>query len=225
LKLPEQAFFNLFFGVRPRLGADGRFDLAWQIRTVRTLWTDIDHVTVDEAIDRVAEAGLSEPSIIVNSGNGVHLYWLLDEPFHIDDVGRPPPIETEWNDAQQRRRYYEDAGWRIYLDDRRESPLSERAKHLQNLLICVADAVGGDHTTDLSRLLRLPGSLNRKDQRNGKAPVACSLVRCDPGRKFTLSSFEQFEAARFDTRQQADVVKSQPSTAIDNHRFSIRQVG
>jgi hypothetical protein len=87
---------NLFFGVCPRFGNKGRFDLAWQIRTVRCLWADIDHISVNEAQQRITEAGLPPPSIVVNSGNGVHCYWLLDEPYLIDDAGDPPPVETEW---------------------------------------------------------------------------------------------------------------------------------
>ena len=85
----EQTKANIFFGVCPRVGTEGQYDLAWQIRTVRALWTDIDHVTVDEVRDRIAKAGMPLPSIIVNSGNGVHLYWLLDTPYLIDDAGDP----------------------------------------------------------------------------------------------------------------------------------------
>ncbi len=65
-KQAEQGRLNLFFGVCPRLGPS-RFDLAWQIRTVRALWVDIDHVTVEEALDRVAKAGLPPPSLPRNS--------------------------------------------------------------------------------------------------------------------------------------------------------------
>ena len=35
LKLAARERLNLFFGVCPRLGSKGRFDLSWQIRTVR----------------------------------------------------------------------------------------------------------------------------------------------------------------------------------------------
>ena len=51
----ERDRFNLFFGVCPRIGDNGRFDLAWQIRTARALWTDVDHVTVDEPVDASAK--------------------------------------------------------------------------------------------------------------------------------------------------------------------------
>lgn len=109
LKLAAAERVNLFFGVCPRLGRRGHFDLAWQIRTVRSLWTDIDHVAVDEALEGVAKANLPLPSVVVNSGNGAHLYWLLDEPYQIDDAGKPPPVETEWTRRPDGRR---GSGWR-----------------------------------------------------------------------------------------------------------------
>ena len=84
----EREMANVFFGVCPRpakepsVGGSGpRFDLAWQVRTVRVLWADLDHCTVEEALRRCEAAGLPRPSVIVNSGNGVHLYWLLGDPL------------------------------------------------------------------------------------------------------------------------------------------------
>src|SRR5690242_4275647 len=44
---------NLFFGVCPRHGSGGQFDLAGQIRVVRSLWTDIDAVTVGDVAGRL----------------------------------------------------------------------------------------------------------------------------------------------------------------------------
>jgi hypothetical protein len=118
LCVADQGRLNIFFGVCPRAGNKGRFDLAWQIRTVRVLWTDIDHVTVEEARTRVQKAGLPAPSIIVNSGNGVHLYWLLDAPFQIDDAGDPQPVETEWlqtpDGRKKPRKYIVENGDKVY---------------------------------------------------------------------------------------------------------------
>ncbi|MCU0710031.1 MAG: hypothetical protein MUF23_17250, partial [Pirellula sp.] len=87
---------NLFFGVCPRLGNRGRFDLAWQIRVVRCLWADLDGCNVDQAIERCTSQSIPTPTAIVHSGHGVHLYWMLDRPFLIDDAGDPPPVEIEW---------------------------------------------------------------------------------------------------------------------------------
>ncbi|HEX3999768.1 MAG TPA: hypothetical protein VHX65_14550 [Pirellulales bacterium] len=206
LRRAAQERLNLFFGVCPRFGPKGRFDLAWQIRTVRALWTDIDHVTLDEARERIAKAGLPPPSVIVNSGNGVHLYWLLDSPYLIDDAGDPPPVETEWTktpDGRKKpRKYIVENGEKVYLDQRRHvSRLSPKAEHLQDVLAGIAKAIGGDHTTDPSRLLRLPGTLNRKDERNGRKPVPTELVECDPERKYPLATFEPLKSASLETER------------------------
>ena len=197
---------NLFFGVCPRLGGKGRFDLAWQIRTVRALWTDIDHITVEEALERVANSTLPTPSIVVNSGSGTHLYWLLNAPYLIDDVGDPPPVETEWAktpDGQKKpRKYVVENGEKVYLDQRPHvSRLSPKAEHLQGVLAGIAKTLGGDHTTDVSRLLRLPGSLNRKNQRNGRRPVPAELIECDPEHKYPLVTFEPLKSASPDTER------------------------
>jgi hypothetical protein len=206
LRVADQERLNIFFGVCPRAGNKGRFDLAWQIRTVRALWTDIDHVTVDEARARIAKAGLPAPSIIVNSGNGVHLYWLLDTPYQIDDAGDPQPVETEWlqtpDGRKKPRKYIVENGDKVYLDQRRHvSRLSPNAELIQDVLAGIAKAVGGDHTTDLSRLLRIPGTFNRKDQRSGRDPVPTVLVEFDAQRKYPLATFEPLRSPSPETER------------------------
>ncbi len=78
--LNQTRFGNAFFGVCPRKGRGGKKQ---DVACVRALWADIDHCEPREAIFRVDEAGLPRPSIIVNSGTGVHLYWLLKTPFQL----------------------------------------------------------------------------------------------------------------------------------------------
>lgn len=191
--------FNLFFGVCPRFAGGGQFDLAWQIRRVRTLWADLDHVTVEEARVRFERAGVPEPSILLNSGHGVHAYWLLDETYLIDDVGDPPPVLMEWvpgaGGKNKPRHYIVEDGDRVYLDTRKHTKrLSPKAERLQDILAGLARAVGGDATHDLARLLRIAGSLNRKDERNGIAPRATELVVCEPTRRYPLVRFESLES-------------------------------
>jgi hypothetical protein len=91
---------NIFFGVcpRPKKGCER----SWHIRTVRCLWADIDHSTPDDVLKRCETAGLPRPSIVVSSGNGAHLYWLLTEPVIIDDAGELRPIGQSWVDVRRR---------------------------------------------------------------------------------------------------------------------------
>lgn len=214
LRLAEKTHVNLFFGVCPRFGKEcdvGRFDLAWQIRTVRSLWTDIDHVSADEARERIADAELPPPSILVNSGNGVHVYWLLDQPYLIDDVGHPLPVENECPQStggskKPPRKYVVDDGEKVYLDQRPDlARLSPQALHIQDVLAGIAQSIDGDRTHDLARFLRLPGSMNRKDQRNGSEPVPTELKECDPTRRYPLADFERYKINSPDTARAQEI--------------------
>jgi hypothetical protein len=194
---------NLFYGVCPRPGPTPGFDLAWQIRTVRALWSDVDDCTPDVAIERCDAAGIPCPSAIVSSGHGAHLYWALDAPYLIDDAGAPPQIQSEWIETDGKRRkidfFIDDAGERVDLHDhngrgipRNRPQLSPRALHVQDVISGLATKIGGDHTQDLSRLLRLPGTMNRKDERNGRLPVPCRLVEIDANLRYPIEEFARF---------------------------------
>ncbi|MBX3399486.1 MAG: hypothetical protein KF873_12150 [Gemmataceae bacterium] len=192
--------FNLFFVVCPRFAGGGQFDLAWQIRTVRVLWADLDGVTVEQARQRIVRDGLPEPTVLLGSGHGAHVYWRLDEPYRIDDVGDPPPVQIEWvrnGDGKNKpRHYFVEDGERVYLDSRKYvNRLSAKAERMQDILVGLSRAIGGDHTHDLARLLRIAGTLNRKDERNGVAPKPTELVICEPDRRYPLAQFERFVAA------------------------------
>jgi putative DNA primase/helicase len=109
------------------------------------LWADLDiagpgHKTteqlppdVDAAQRIIAESGLPEPTIWVHSGGGLYPWWMLDQPTIIDDDNR--------------------------VDLAR---LSER---WQNAIARSAAALGWHYGTgvgDLARVLRIPGTVNRK---------------------------------------------------------------
>jgi hypothetical protein len=222
---------NLFFSVAPRCGPQshkegGRYDLAWQIRTIRVLWADLDHCTVEEAIKRCEKAGLPRPSIIIRSGHGVHLYWILTDPYLVDDAGEPPAVYTEFIDQGEgkkklTRKLIQEGDGCIYLflpdkkggDSGTPNPesdwgeLSPKAQHFQDVLAGIASKIGGDHTKDLARLLRLPGTLNRKDERNGKEPVPCEVVECDKARCYPLVEFERYAGASPDRRRRETIKK------------------
>lgn len=212
-QVADEKRLNVYFGVCPRFGGNGEFDLAWQIRTVRVLWADLDHISVQDARQRITHSRLPQPTAIVNSGNGVHLYWRLDAPYLIDDVGDPPPVLKEWiktpGGKDKPRPYIMEDGERVYLDEQKHiSRLSAKADHVQNLLAGIAQKLGGDHTNDLPRILRVPGTFNRKDQRNGREPVPTELVECDPNRRYPLSMFEGFAT------KSADSIRAQKIAAM-----------
>lgn len=71
---------NVYAGANPRDGESRNGDKA--VPMARVLFADFDKgATVEEALQRIRKAGLPEPSIVVASGGGVHVYWLLAEPI------------------------------------------------------------------------------------------------------------------------------------------------
>lgn len=75
-KIPQDC--TVFFGVFARDGRSGR-GRKKDCTTTGALWADFDSMTLEEARARIGAAGLPEPSIFVNSGHGIHVYWLLKE--------------------------------------------------------------------------------------------------------------------------------------------------
>lgn len=91
--------------------------------------------SVEMARQIVGDAGLPEPTIWVHSGGGVYPWWLLEQPIDISD--------PEERDLAQ-----------------------HVARSIQALLKDSADRNGvhfGTGVVDLARVLRLPGSVNRKE--------------------------------------------------------------
>lgn len=77
---------NVYFGVNPRTERSGRKD---SIGVIRSIWMDLDGVTLKEAIARWKPHLPADPTIVVHSGRGIHAYWVLRHPFTIQaDTGR-----------------------------------------------------------------------------------------------------------------------------------------
>ncbi len=72
---------NVHFGPNPRRRKGGT---TADVALARCLFVDIENVTADEAMVRIAATALPDPSAIVSSGGGVHVYWRLAEPM--DDL-------------------------------------------------------------------------------------------------------------------------------------------
>ncbi len=192
---------NAFVGVCPRQSGEGSFELAWQIATVRCLWADVYGCGVEEVLRRIRAAGLPEPTMVVSSGNGVHTNWLMSAPVL---TGAPSSgVLLEWIKIGEKNRpirFILVDEEKIWLDNpvtgkavpSNQPELTEVAQRVQDTCQGIAAAIGGDHTQDLSRLIRLPGTLNRKNERYGSAPRRCELISCDAELVYPFESFEKF---------------------------------
>ncbi len=136
---------NVFFGVglRNKVLKNGLRGSEKDILCIGALYADID-VKGDAHAEKSLPETTSEaasflnnldikPSIIVNSGNGIHGYWLLKEPFNIETNQDRSYIVSifkgfgRYISLEAKKR-----GWRI------------------------------DNVYDLARILRVPGTINHK---------------------------------------------------------------
>lgn len=92
---------NVYFGVNPRSKRSGTKNA---VACCRCVWADLDDVTLETVPRHWTRANLPSPSIVVASGHGVHLYWLLDKP---QDVASP---KSRADFESMLRNLYEDLG-------------------------------------------------------------------------------------------------------------------
>lgn len=84
--------WNVYFGVNPskvEKRINQRVELS-DIASIRTFFAEFDakdYGTIDDIRDHIANIvnrGLPEPSMIINSGAGIHAYWFLKEPLPVE---------------------------------------------------------------------------------------------------------------------------------------------
>ncbi|MEN6308214.1 MAG: DNA-primase RepB domain-containing protein [Anaerohalosphaeraceae bacterium] len=94
----NQQGYNIYYGPNPRKG----FGLSGDknVALARCLFCDFDHLDPGDGCGRlefvwndIFLAGLPDPTLAVNSGHGLHVYWRLSEPM-LNLV--------EWHDTQAR---------------------------------------------------------------------------------------------------------------------------
>lgn len=129
--------YSTFFGVCKREAQSGKKDA---IKRIPALWADIDTVAngyaPEVAMKLVAQLPPTMlPSAVINSGGGLHLYWLLREPLtshkqaedanvlirdlvggdNVQDVSRVMRLPETWNNKRKPARKCEV----VYLQDHR----------------------------------------------------------------------------------------------------------
>ncbi len=152
------------------------------------LWADIDvlgpnHValalppTMEDAW-RIVRAVPFKPTVVVYTGGGIQPYWLFREPWEFE------------NDKERKK----------------AKALSKAfQKYLQNVALDHGWAMDG--TADLCRLLRLPGTYNRKQAE----PVMVRYEVIEEGRRYNPSDFEEFLAIESDPELKAHVQGEAPA--------------
>lgn len=165
---------DVYFGVglrRENLGKEQRGKAA-DVCAIPALWADLDvagpaHTstalppTLEDALSLVGAFPLP-PSILVDSGHGLHAYWLLREVWTLDG-------EEERRAAQE-------------LLQRFQATVQARARERGWNL---------DTTSDLARVLRVPGTVNRKLPQE---PVLVRVLEAHPDRRYNPSDFEPYLA-------------------------------
>lgn len=77
--------FEVYMGVLPRVGRHGKQE---NVSLAGWLWCDVDGGTegVEGARRILAAANLPEPTMIIVSGGGLHVYWRLSEIWALPDA-------------------------------------------------------------------------------------------------------------------------------------------
>jgi archaellum biogenesis ATPase FlaH len=78
--------FDVYFGVSTRFGRGGKKKDCYRLNT---LWVDFDGLKLEDCQDLSPQ-----PNILVDSGGGVHAYWLLTSSVVVRDTERVRSIEA-----------------------------------------------------------------------------------------------------------------------------------
>jgi hypothetical protein len=159
--------------------------------------------------------------------------------YHVDDIPWNPPVEfdkspTDESGGHEWIRYIEDPETKEHIilkcggevrHDPREPRPSPKAVAVMRLLKGIAKALGGDETTyDLSRLMRVPGTMNRKREREGQTPVPCMLEELEPDRVYSLDEFAGFADEEIRETQIEKVTLPQIKKATPERTDKLREL-
>lgn len=139
--------YDVYFGVGLRKEKQGPMQRGsvHDITAIPGIWMDIDvrgdahkekalPPNIDSAL-QVIDDFPAEASILVKSGYGLHAYWLFDQPWIIeDDKEREAAVKYLQEFQGTFINYASQYGWRL------------------------------DNTSDLARVLRVPGTVNYKGE-------------------------------------------------------------
>ena len=187
LQLREHVNVYFAIGIQGARPEKGRGKEAGVI-TLPGLWADVDVLgpnhaalalppTMEDAW-RIVRAVPFKPTVVVYTGGGIQPYWLFREPWELDN-------EKERKKAKALSKAFQ--------------------KYMQGAAL--AHGWSMDGTADLCRLLRLPGTYNRKQAE----PITVRYEVIEDGRRYNPSDFEEFLETEADPELKAHVQGAAPA--------------
>ncbi len=146
---------SCYFGIALRNSNDsGKKD---NCSFLTTLYADIDYgceghkkssvfPNKESAYRHILNVGI-QPTVIVESGHGFHLYWFLSSPLELN---------------------------------------ADNTEMAETLMKALQDIYFADSTHDVSRVFRIPGSINNKQGNN----LICTLVKSDYDLRYSIESLK-----------------------------------
>lgn len=83
--------WNIYAGVQPRIDWQCKGDNS--VKIARCVFADFDGADADEVSVRIFNARLPQPTMVIGSGHGMHVYWRLLLP--LEDVGQHTEFQRD----------------------------------------------------------------------------------------------------------------------------------
>ena len=169
----------VYFGVNPRkknaTGNDGTSHAV-------CYYADFDGTTPERALQTIREAGLPEPSIVVASGGGTHVYWLLEE--------QEDNLEA-WKERMKWIAYSLGSSVADHLPKPGKDATDEEKARLKKLRkeVLARNGAADDGVCDIQRLSRVPGFINRKPD-YAHCPPQTKMLKCDKNLRFSWKDLQ-----------------------------------
>lgn len=112
------------------------------VKYLTSLFIDIDDASVEEVEVRLKATGLPRPTVTIDSGRGVHLYWVFDSPVN---------VKGQYKQGKYKGKSYN---------------RSKAWKRLQSKFTELLD--GDSKVQSISNNMRLPGTINSRNGRECK---------------------------------------------------------
>ncbi len=178
--------YESFFGVSAR--GPKALGTKHNLTYISAVFADLDiggHWKTKAIALAAIEDFVPSPSIIVDSGGGLHAYWLLKERVTFGEWR----CREKCPDCQEKRRGRCPA-CRVCTAKKNPNHIPASMDRVEGVMRGLIPSLHLDNVFDATRILRMPGTQNNKPERN---QVAVKLIRFNPDQRYDLDAL----ASRF----------------------------